>query len=301
MPRVHRPEGGFTLVELLTVVAIIAVLAAILFPVVARARESARRATCLSNLKLAGYACLAYVQDNDETFPMSVYPLDGTDENGHLSLPSPGAHVAIVYDALLPYLKTPELLRCPSDPGGDGAGMDLDAALKEAGLVGTGAVPTAAYGWNFAVFQDPSVGPTYDDADPVHTLADLTEAAATTLFYDAQRYAKPAFKGFGGEDDGGGIVKGKFDGSDGETPDGGGEDDCNTEMAGNPLEWNTMPGAPRHHGGLNVGFADGHVRWVPENGTLPGESPGSVEYPEPVPTYHVPWDLSGIPGGAPDT
>ncbi|WP_369016114.1 prepilin-type N-terminal cleavage/methylation domain-containing protein, partial [Armatimonas sp.] len=46
MQRPHRPRG-FTLIELLVVIAIIAILAAILFPVFARAREQARKTTCL--------------------------------------------------------------------------------------------------------------------------------------------------------------------------------------------------------------------------------------------------------------
>ncbi len=47
-------RNGFTLIELLVVIAIIAILAAILFPVFARARENARRASCMSNLKQIG-------------------------------------------------------------------------------------------------------------------------------------------------------------------------------------------------------------------------------------------------------
>jgi prepilin-type N-terminal cleavage/methylation domain-containing protein/prepilin-type processing-associated H-X9-DG protein len=60
---------GFTLIELLVVIAIIAILAAILFPVFAQARDKARQAACLSNLKQAGSALAMYVQDYDETLP----------------------------------------------------------------------------------------------------------------------------------------------------------------------------------------------------------------------------------------
>jgi prepilin-type N-terminal cleavage/methylation domain-containing protein len=60
---------GFTLIELLVVIAIIAILAAILFPVFAQARESARKTTCLSNMKQLGLGVMMYVQDYDEVFP----------------------------------------------------------------------------------------------------------------------------------------------------------------------------------------------------------------------------------------
>src|SRR5678815_4218632 len=63
-----RRSNGFTLIELLVVIAIIAILAAILFPVFARAREQARQATGLSNLKQQALAMLMYVQDYDEKF-----------------------------------------------------------------------------------------------------------------------------------------------------------------------------------------------------------------------------------------
>ena len=63
---------GFTLIELLVVIAIIAILAAILFPVFARAKESARLAKCQSHIKQAGGAVLMYVDDWNNTFPTCV-------------------------------------------------------------------------------------------------------------------------------------------------------------------------------------------------------------------------------------
>ena len=56
---------GFTLIELLVVRAIIAILAAILFPVFAQAREKARQASCLSNCKQLGTSFQLYIDDYD--------------------------------------------------------------------------------------------------------------------------------------------------------------------------------------------------------------------------------------------
>jgi prepilin-type N-terminal cleavage/methylation domain len=55
-----RKSTAFTLIELLVVIAIIAILAAILFPVFAQARERARAASCLSNMKQFGLAIQMY-------------------------------------------------------------------------------------------------------------------------------------------------------------------------------------------------------------------------------------------------
>ncbi len=63
---------GFTLIELLVVIAIIAILAAILFPVFARARDSAVRTQCLNNIKQITTGILMYVQDYNETMPSAI-------------------------------------------------------------------------------------------------------------------------------------------------------------------------------------------------------------------------------------
>jgi len=60
---------GFTLIELLVVIAIIGILAAMVFPVFARARESARKAVCLSNVKNIALAINMYIGDWDKFFP----------------------------------------------------------------------------------------------------------------------------------------------------------------------------------------------------------------------------------------
>ncbi|MDR3708403.1 MAG: DUF1559 domain-containing protein [Capsulimonadaceae bacterium] len=64
---------AFTLIELLIVIAIIAILAAILFPVFATAREKARQTQCASNLKQIGLALTQYTQDYDETIIQGGY------------------------------------------------------------------------------------------------------------------------------------------------------------------------------------------------------------------------------------
>ncbi len=126
-PRV--PATGFTLIELLVVIAIIAILAAILFPVFARARESARRTVCISNVKQIGLGWMMYVQDNDETFPPSNSPSNSqwggssTFTNKYPCKPC-RPHLkgndSVTYDATIyaqPYIKSIDLFKCPSDVG----------------------------------------------------------------------------------------------------------------------------------------------------------------------------------------
>ena len=90
-------KNGFTLIELLVVIAIIAILAAILFPAFAKARESARRASCSSNLKQIGLVLMQYSQEYDEQMAHT---------NGA------GTWRQIIQ----PYVKSVGLFKCPSNP-----------------------------------------------------------------------------------------------------------------------------------------------------------------------------------------
>ncbi len=70
-----RKLSAFTLIELLVVIAIIAVLASILFPVFAQAKEAAKKAACISNLKQCSIAFIMYAEDYDGTLPQRIdYP-----------------------------------------------------------------------------------------------------------------------------------------------------------------------------------------------------------------------------------
>ncbi|HAZ64312.1 MAG TPA: hypothetical protein DCZ72_11985, partial [Armatimonadetes bacterium] len=83
------------------VIAIIAILAAILFPVFAKAREKARQTSCSSNLKQLALAFIQYAQDYDECFPTH-------------RIWNHGPHWQV---GIAPYLKNWDIYRCPSDGG----------------------------------------------------------------------------------------------------------------------------------------------------------------------------------------
>jgi len=93
------------------VIAIIAILAAILFPVFARAREKARQSNCLSNIKQQMTGVLMYAQDYDETMPRLNVAC------AQYTLPGGGVDTSGIMPwciSMLPYIKNVQIFNCPS-------------------------------------------------------------------------------------------------------------------------------------------------------------------------------------------
>jgi len=106
---------GFTLVELLTVIAIIAILAAIIFPVAGTVRENARKSRCSSNLSQIFVALQSYKEDYRAYPPvLGAYAVD---RDGNLTCDQNAAvPFNLAPKPLGTYLKNDEIFYCPNNP-----------------------------------------------------------------------------------------------------------------------------------------------------------------------------------------
>jgi len=258
---VNRNLRGFTLIELLVAIAIIAILAAILFPVFARAREKARQATCQSNLKQNGMGIIQYIQDYDEILPIGYLNTDGSGNNNT----STGAcqYFANWYngtnyggngltpswmDMIQPYTKSTQILYCPSL--GLSGPYDWDTNANGQGSIATAADDTYAYACNTQVLT--TVDATNQPAgggNPLkancggggnykgRAMSQISSPAVTSLLCDRGRMDRPDFPDTG----------------TGYNADGTKVPSANNTAYGNSPSF-------RHSGMSNFLYVDGHVK-----------------------------------------
>jgi prepilin-type N-terminal cleavage/methylation domain-containing protein len=201
------PRRGFTLIELIVVVALIAVLVGLLFPAVQKVRESAARSQCQNNLKQLGLAIHGYAGANNGQLP----PLFSS------VLIENVATVHVFFFTLLPYLEQDNLYRAGVGAGNGGGttglfwtGMTPNGPLYSSGFVKVYVCPAdstnstsqpvtnassgsgwvgCSYGANYQTFGINKGGPPYK-------LSGIPDGTSSTVFV-AERFAQ--FPGPGGQ------------------------------------------------------------------------------------------------------
>jgi prepilin-type N-terminal cleavage/methylation domain-containing protein len=136
---------AFTLIELLCVIAIIAIMAALLLPALTGAKAKSQRAQCLSNLRQIGIGFTSFAHDHDSKFPAQV----STNNGGSLELTAkaystPGEFY-FGYQFFLPItneLSTPKVLWCPSDRRESAAHFSSFSNINASYFVGVNADPS---------------------------------------------------------------------------------------------------------------------------------------------------------------
>lgn len=124
----RKVSAAFTLLELLAVISIVALLAAMLFPVFATARAKSRQVVCLSNLRQLGVGVALYAQDYDQYYPFGADPSDkyGDIWEGDAAFLATVKAMPLLPEILEPYVRNREIWRCPEDTGFDASDMQTD-------------------------------------------------------------------------------------------------------------------------------------------------------------------------------
>jgi len=248
---------AFTLIELLVVIAIIAILAAILFPVFARARDSARRASCSSNMKQIILAYTMYAQDYDEV-TVPVYTYDTNLGGGPITGGGTGGATFPYWpDILLPYIKSRQIFKCPSTDSTFSGDTNYQTRVS--------------YAYNQANIQNDYI--VYDASSASHgvSLAKFDHPTTTIVFSEGILLSGPWFGGsdqdnIGAQTDVYGtynsntpVLQANNHGSnlydslnDGDQVEGGGSTSSHA----------TDRVLRAHFDGSNYAFADGHVKWM---------------------------------------
>lgn len=223
-----RKSNGFTLIELLVVIAIIAILASILFPVFARARENARRSSCLSNIKQLGLAMMQYTQDHDEKLAPLLIDHGAA---GAYILPNgqPSPRSAMMwYHMLYPYMKNIQIMNCPSESRVKWTDGTYTGGVPYGYNRGAGGYCTSNCGVQLAVSL--ASGP---------SLSAIEDSSGTIMITDSVWY----YVGFSGP-----MTEAEVK-----------SDNCDINNNGSPPN-NSLCVRERHLGTVNSVFVDGHAK-----------------------------------------
>lgn len=157
------------MIELLVVIAIIAILAAILFPVFARAKESAKRAKCLSNLRQIGIGMELYLNDYDDRLPDRRDLKDSLGYRPWTTWPPSDPRAGWTAVVLEPYLKSRDVTSCDSVAG---SAMGEAVQVRQDSPAGT----TRYWLWRFDRPDDPIPLDNLWGKSPEQAVADLVAA-----------------------------------------------------------------------------------------------------------------------------
>jgi len=173
----HGSFRAFTLIELLVTIGIIALLAALIFPVFARAKEKGRQTSCVSNFRQISQAFHLYLQDYDETMPIAQTGKFGsTDWKSGFLWPQ----------LLLPYHRDWRIFVCPDDPNANDAiyrsylGTSPNAEIRQLEFA---RAYFSDFGYNY-IFLAPPPDSAGKQTPPV-TLSDVRDTSTTLLGADS--------------------------------------------------------------------------------------------------------------------
>jgi prepilin-type N-terminal cleavage/methylation domain-containing protein/prepilin-type processing-associated H-X9-DG protein len=261
----HKTNAGFTLMELLIVLAIIVVLVALFFPVFVQARERGRRDACLSNERQLAMAMFQYAEDFDSALPPGNQ--GPAQKPGALITRSPVGWAGQIYG----YVKDVSVFACPDDLTSTNVSWTWNP--------GCGTAPTlpplnvVSYGYNERILDtDSAQGNLYKLAAPSTTVLLFEVTGVVTVLTNPMEDADICWetRTYSAAGDG---TRTLGSGARGSTnlhpPPGaqyatgwlGGINPATFWPAGANVTFYGSPGG-RHQGGSNFLMADGHARWV---------------------------------------